>query len=136
MNRSTKKIMTTRRAFIKILAAAGGLCLAGWSRVRTALADVAKKILPPDTDPASLFHENPEYLDTRHLKIMPLERFGTMGDTDQKIDRDTWRLVLDGEVGRPLSLTLHQVLALDAVEREVLLVCPGFFSNHGRWKGL
>jgi sulfoxide reductase catalytic subunit YedY len=99
------------------------------------LADVAKKILPPDTDPERLFHENPEYLDTRHLKIVPLHRFGTMGDTDEKIDPDTWRLVVDGEVNRPLSLTLPQVLALAPVEREVLLVCPGFFSNHGRWKG-
>lgn len=128
--------MPTRRQFIKWLTAGAGLTLAGWTRVRTALAEIAKKILPPGTDPGSLFHENPEYLDTRNLKVMPLNRFGTMGDTDQRIDSDAWRLEVDGKVARPLSLTLEQVQALPAVEREVLLVCPGFFSNHGRWQGV
>jgi len=38
-------------------------------------------------------------------------------------------------VKRPLSLTYAQITALPAIEREVLLICPGFFANHGRWKG-
>jgi sulfoxide reductase catalytic subunit YedY len=32
-------------------------------------------------------------------------------------------------------LTYAQLTALPAIEREVLLICPGFFANHGRWKG-
>ncbi|MGD8368425.1 MAG: hypothetical protein PVG78_12355, partial [Desulfobacterales bacterium] len=83
--------MPTRRQFIRWLTAAAGFALAGWIHIRTALAEVAKKILPPGTDPGSLFHENPEYLDTTHLKVMPLNRFGTMGDTDQKVDPKAWR---------------------------------------------
>ncbi|MCF8051214.1 MAG: molybdopterin-dependent oxidoreductase [Desulfobacterales bacterium] len=128
--------MPTRRQFIKWLTAAAGLTLAGWTRVRMALAEIAKKILPPGTDPGSLFHENPEYLDTRNLKVMPVNRFGTMGDTDQQIDPGTWRLEVDGKVARPLSLTLEKVHGLPAVERSVLLICPGFFSNHGTWQGV
>ena len=27
-------------------------------------------------------------------------------------------------------------MALPPVERNVLLICPGFFVNHGRWKGI
>jgi sulfoxide reductase catalytic subunit YedY len=128
--------MPTRRQFIRWLTAAAGFALAGWTRARSVLAEVAKKILPPGTDPESLFHENPEYLDTTHLAVMPLGRFGTMGDTDLKVDPDAWRLTVDGQVARPLSLTLREVRALPAVERNVLLVCPGFFSNHGRWRGV
>lgn len=128
--------MPTRRQFIKWLTTAAGLTLAGWTRVRTALAEIAKKILPPGTDPGSLFHENPEYLDTRNLQVMPVNRFGTMGDTDQQIDPDTWRLEVDGKVARQLSLSLEQLHGLPAVERNVLLICPGFFSNHGAWRGV
>jgi sulfoxide reductase catalytic subunit YedY len=128
--------MPTRRQFIRWLTAAAGFALTGWSRARSVLAEVAKKILPPGTDPGRLFHENPEHLDTSQLKVMPLERFGTMGDTDQKVDPDAWRLVVDGKVARPLSLTLQEVRGLAAVERKVLLICPGFFSNLGRWRGV
>ena len=128
--------MPTRRQFIRWLTLAAGVAATGWGRVRTALAEVAKKVLPPGTDPERLFHENPEYLDTRHLELMPLRRFGTMGDTDQKIDPVDWRLAVDGGVSRPLSLPLAQVRARPAVERSVLLVCPGSFSIHGRWQGV
>lgn len=128
--------MTTRRAFIRWAAAAAAFAATGWGAVKTVLAAAARKVLPPGTDPSRLFHENPEFLDTTHLKVMPLARFGTMGDTDRQIDPDAWRLVVDGAVARPLSLTLAQVRSMPTVERSVLLVCPGFFSNHGKWRGV
>jgi sulfoxide reductase catalytic subunit YedY len=58
-----------------------------------------------------------------------------MGPTDKVVDLATWRLEVSGKVKRPLSLTYAQLTALPAIEREVLLICPGFFANHGRWKG-
>ena len=48
----------------------------------------------------------------------------------------TWRLKVSGALRNPLDLTYGQLLSLPAVEREVLLVCPGVFANHGRWKGV
>jgi sulfoxide reductase catalytic subunit YedY len=36
----------------------------------------------------------------------------------------------------PLQLTYPEVLEMTSIEREVLLICPGIFVNHGRWKGL
>ena len=43
---------------------------------------------------------------------------------------------ITGEVAAPLTLTYGELTALPPVERNVLLICPGFFANHGRWKGL
>jgi sulfoxide reductase catalytic subunit YedY len=39
-------------------------------------------------------------------------------------------------VGQPLSFTYAQLTALPSIERNVLLICPGVFANHGRWKGI
>jgi len=35
-----------------------------------------------------------------------------------------------------ISFTYAELTALPPIEREVLLICPGFFANHGRWKGI
>ena len=58
-----------------------------------------------------------------------------MGLTDHVVNLDTWRLEVKGHVKKPLSLTYSQVLDLPPLERRVLLICPGFFANHGQWKG-
>jgi sulfoxide reductase catalytic subunit YedY len=58
-----------------------------------------------------------------------------MGTTDRVLNPDTWRLEVSGRVKRPLSLKYSQLTALPSIQREVLLICPGFFANHGRWKG-
>ena len=47
-----------------------------------------------------------------------------------------WRLQVVGEVQNPLELTCTQLLELPAIGRNVLLICPGIFTNHGRWKGI
>ncbi len=59
-----------------------------------------------------------------------------MGITDYEVDVHDWRLEVTGHVKTPLSLTYSEVLALPSVERRVLLICPGFFANHGQWKGI
>jgi sulfoxide reductase catalytic subunit YedY len=52
------------------------------------------------------------------------------------VDLNKWRLEVTGNVRTPLELTYTQMQSLPSVERDVLLICPGFFANHGRWKGI
>jgi sulfoxide reductase catalytic subunit YedY len=106
------------------------------SWVRRVHANIQKMILPKDFPREDLAYRNPAELDTRNLDITPLKDFKTMGITDHPTDLDTWRLEVDGHVGVPLRLTYSQILSLPAIERDVLLICPGIFANHGRWKGI
>jgi len=131
--------MYTRRDFAaRVL---GGLLGAGLllgplsSAARRAWA-TSRKVLTKATTRAGLIHENPADLDTTNLALTPLEAFDTMGETDRVVDLSTWRLEVAGLVRHPLRFTYTQLTALPSIEREVLLICPGFFANHGRWKGL
>ena len=102
---------------------------------RLAYGKTQKMILPKDTNRADLIDKDPSELDTRHLEITPLKGFETMGETDHDVDLNQWRLEVTGRVKTPLSLTNPEIQALPSIERNVLLICPGFFTNHGRWKG-
>jgi len=79
---------------------------------------------------------NPAEIDSRNLEIDPLNQFGTMGPTDVAIDSKTYRLKITGKVGRPLSLEYDQILKYPSMTEVVLLICPGFFVNNGRWTGV
>ena len=59
-----------------------------------------------------------------------------MGTTDYKVDLEKWRLAVSGRVKKPIALNYSQVQALRTTERPVLLICPGFFANHGLWRGI
>jgi len=95
----------------------------------------AKKILPKDFSKGKLKDMNPAEIDSRNLEIDPLEKFGTMGPTDVAIDLKTYRLKVTGKVGRPLSLSYDEILKYPSLTETVLLICPGFFANNGRWTG-
>ena len=95
----------------------------------------AKKILPRGFSRNQLKEMNPAEIDSRNLEIDPLNQFGTMGPTDVQIDLKTYRLKMTGEVERPLSLTYDQFLKYPSLTETVLLICPGFFANNGRWTG-
>lgn len=129
-----------RRGFLKkalaVLVIGGGLLSPLCSLLASAYEKAKKKILPRGTERETLIDKNPAHLDTRYLETTPLERFGTMGLTDHRVNLETWRLEVTGQVGVPLSLTYEQLRALPAIERDVLLICPGFFANHGHWKGV
>ena len=135
-----KESSTSRRLFIKKtirLLAGIGLFLAPLScAIRRAWAEAKRVVLPKGTRLSSLIDRNPAELDTRNLEVLPLEEFETMGLTDHETDLDQWRLEVAGNVKKPLKLTYAQLLELPSVERNVLLICPGFFTNHGRWKGI
>jgi sulfoxide reductase catalytic subunit YedY len=79
---------------------------------------------------------NPADIDNRNLEIDPLDQFGTMGPTDVAIRLETYRLKVNGKVGRPLSIEYDQILKYPSITEVVLLICPGFFSNNGRWTGV
>jgi len=133
------RAMNTRRSFTKLVfgaVAGGGFLLSPLLLAIQGIWAASRKVLTKGTKRESLIHENPAALDTTNLEITPLDNFGTMGPTDRIIDLATWHLEVSGQVKRPLSLTYSQLIALPAIEREVLLICPGFFANHGRWKGI
>ncbi len=132
--------MHNRRQFIKTimgLAAMLGLLFTPLARgVRAALAKAKRVLLPKGTKMDDLIRRNPAKLDTRNLDLTPMEAFDTMGQTDHKVDLDKWRLEIDGEVERPFNLSRDQILQMPAVEKDVLLICPGVFAYHARWKGI
>ena len=130
---SKRKFLKTS---IKFIAGIGLLASPLFSWIRLARAKVQKMILPKNFPRKDLVDKNPADLDTHKLDITPLKDFETMGITDQDTDLDTWRLKVEGLVERPFQLTYSQILTLPAIERNVLLICPGFFANHGRWKGI
>ena len=103
--------------------------------LRLVYGKTKKIILPKDANRAELIMKNPADLDTRNLEITPLKDFMTMGETDYGINLNEWRLEVTGRVETPLTLTDQEIKALPSIERNVLLICPGFFANHGRWKG-
>ena len=96
----------------------------------------ARKILPKGFKREELKDMNPSEIDNRNLEIDSLDQFGTMGPTDVAIDLKTYRLKLTGKVRRPLSLSYDQILKYPSLTEVVLLICPGFFANNGRWTGI
>ena len=132
--------MTTRRQFIgKLLWGAAGSTAAGrlFLRAMPAAAETLSKApVPGGTDPQTLINRNPKLLDTRGLEPMALDDFQTMGLSDHRVDLAAWRLSVTGKVRAPLTLTYAEVTRFPRVERNVLLICPGVFCNHGRWHGV
>jgi sulfoxide reductase catalytic subunit YedY len=97
----------------------------------------AKRILvPKGTQMESLIKEDPAELDTRDLEVIPLKNFETMGDTEHDVNLEQWRLEITGKVKKPFKLTYSQIIELPPIERKILMICPGFFANQGRWKGV
>ena len=131
--------MADRRLFLKQLAGyLTGFLLTfiNWISRPEISWGAARRLLPKGTRLETLINENPALLDARHLEIQPLEKFGTLGLSDHPVDLNAWRLVCTGQVSTELRLTLDQVRALPSMDRPVLLICPGFFANYGRWKGI
>jgi DMSO/TMAO reductase YedYZ molybdopterin-dependent catalytic subunit len=132
--------MEKRRQFLKkVLGAMAGMAVffsPFFSLLRSALAQAGKIILPKGTRRESLIDKNPATLDARNLEITPLENFGTMGLSDHAENLERWRLEVTGLVKSPLHLKYDEVLSMPSVERNVLLICPGFFANYGAWKGV
>jgi sulfoxide reductase catalytic subunit YedY len=103
--------------------------------VRSVFAETKKKVLKKGRDLKTVINEDPADLDPSRLEITPLEDFDTMGTTDYRADMDTWRLDIGGEVKTPRKFDYKKIIALPKMEKDVLLICPGFFAQYGKWKG-
>lgn len=132
--------MQTRREAIKMIMAVWSGMAAGMipvkAGIRLAYAGTKEVVLPKGTPMHSLVNRDPADLDTRNLEITPLNEFDTMGLTNHPVSVATWRLEVSGVVERPLKLKYADVLKMEAFEKELLLICPGFFAYKGRWKGI
>jgi len=104
-------------------------------RIATSWAK-AKKILSKGFPKDQIISMNPADIDSRNLEIDPLDRFGTMGPTDVAIDLKSYRLKITGKLEHPLSLSYDEILKYPSLTESVLLICPGFFANNGRWTGV
>ncbi len=123
-------MFSRRRFFLQMM---GAYLLAtfdiAWGHVR-------RTIIPKGAPREDLINQNPAEIDTTHLDITPIEDFGVMGLEDYEASPEKWRLIVDGNVSEPLSLRYQEVLALPAIEKTVLLICPGVFAINGQWKGI
>ena len=132
--------MKSRRSFIRIslrLISSLGIFLSpALALIRSAAAKVRRVILPKGTDLKSLINRNPRSLDTRNLEPIPTERFGVMGLQDHHVEIDRWQLEIVGQVKKPLQIAYSDLVKLPKHQRNVLLICPGVFSNFGRWEGV
>lgn len=132
--------MKKRRQFIKLIlgffAGLGLLFSPLAAGIRLVWAKAKKIILPKGTRMDTLVGKDPADLDTRNLDLTPVEEFETMGLSDHHVNLDKWRLEIDGDVQRTLKLTYDQILQMPSIEKNVLLICPGFFAYHARWKGI
>jgi sulfoxide reductase catalytic subunit YedY len=132
--------MNTRRQFIQktitCLTSIGVFFNPVFSHIKTACAKAKRVLVPRGTDMKNLIGEDPAELDTSELEVIPLKDFETMGDTEHGVNIEQWRLEITGKVRKPFKLTYSQILELPHIERKILMICPGFFSNHGLWKGI
>jgi DMSO/TMAO reductase YedYZ molybdopterin-dependent catalytic subunit len=132
--------MEKRRQFIKrmlgFFAGMGVLFNPLVTGLRLVWAKAKKNILPKGTRMETLVGKNPADLDTQNLDLTPLQEFETMGLDDHHVNLNTWQLEIGGNVQRPLKLTYSQIAQMPSIERNVLLICPGFFAYHARWKGI
>ena len=132
--------MKTRRQFINLILrflSGMGLVFSPIANgIRVVFAKAKKIILPKGTHMNSLVGKNPATLDTRNLDLTPVQEFDTMGLDDHDVDLRKWQLEIGGQVHRSLKLTYDQIIEMPSIERNVLLICPGFFAYHARWKGI
>jgi sulfoxide reductase catalytic subunit YedY len=132
--------MWTRRKLLKgwIWITFGGFMSAIfslWKPIPSSWAK-AKELLMKGFPKNQMITMNPAEIDNRNLEIDPLEQFGTMGPTDVSVDVKAYRLKISGKVAQPLSLAYDEILKYPSVTETVLLICPGFFANNGRWTGV
>ena len=80
--------------------------------------------------------EPPIGFDNSELPITPTEELNRTGKPPDEIDITKYRLIVDGLVEKPLTLSYDQILAYPTVTKVVLLICPGFFEDNAEWTGV
>jgi len=88
----------------------------------------------PEEEWGSIINMHPSEVDNSLLPITSIEGINITG-RPVEVDIDEYRLVVDGLVERPLSLTYEELLSRPQVSEVVLLICPGFFWDNAQWTG-
>jgi hypothetical protein len=82
-----------------------------------------------------LIHMDPAEVGETNLPITPVESINRTGRPPE-IDIENYRLVVDGAVENPLSLSYQDILAYPEKTDVALLICPGFFVDNAQWSGV
>lgn len=85
--------------------------------------------------PADIISKDPAEVDNSGFEITPIEKLHTTGKPVE-MDIDEYRLVVEGLVEHPLSLSYEDILAYPSVTEVVLLICPSFFADNAQWTGV
>lgn len=88
----------------------------------------------PEEEWGSIINMDPSEVDNSLLPVTPIESINTTG-RPVEVDIEGYRLVIDGLVERPLSLTYGELLSRSQVSEVALLICPGFFWDNAQWTG-
>ena len=88
----------------------------------------------PKEEWESIIYKYPSEVDNTLLHITPVEELHSTG-RPVEVDIDEYRLVIDGLVEQPLSLTYQELLSRPQISEVVLLICPGFFWDNAQWTG-
>jgi hypothetical protein len=82
-----------------------------------------------------LIHMDPAEVGETGLPITPVEKLNRTGRL-REINVEKYRLVVDGAVENPLSLSYEDILAYPEKTDVVLLVCPSVFVDNAQWSGV
>ncbi len=82
-----------------------------------------------------LIHMDPAEVGETGLPIDPVGGLNRTGRPPE-LDIEEYRLVVDGAVENPLSLSYQDILAYPERTDVVLLICPGFFVDNAQWSGV
>jgi hypothetical protein len=82
-----------------------------------------------------LIHMDPAEVGETGLPIDPVENLNRTGRPSE-FDIEKYRLVVDGAVENPLSLSYEDILVYPEKTDVVLLICPGFFVDNAQWSGV
>ncbi len=131
--------MISRRTIIKHFLTVSTSFLFFFNRtgegVRLLWAATKRRVLERGTPMSKLMHVHPARVDISNLETTPIDDFDVMGETTLSVNLEEWRLTIDGEIQNPMQLRYQQLISRPAIERNALLVCPGFFAYNGLWKG-
>lgn len=88
----------------------------------------------PEEEWGSIISKHPSEVDNTLLPITPTGNLNRTG-RPVEVDIEEYRLVIDGLVEQPLSLTYQEILSRPQVSEVLLLICPGVFWDNAEWTG-
>lgn len=140
---------SSRRSFLRLAltvgaALAGGAGFLSLTRQRPGSTAAPAEPLPPATTVLAPPPADPPLVTSGlYPWITPNDEFFRIdiASSVPQVDAGTWRLVVDGLVGEPLSLSYDDVRALDLVEVDMTLSCVsnpigGHEIGNARWTGV